>query len=278
MRISAALLSLGLALGNAAQAAPMRIVSLNPCLDTTLVAVADRTQIAALSHYARDPYGSNIAEIAATLPITYETAEEVIALGPDLVLASRHSAPATRNALRRLGIEVSLYDVPNAISQSIAQVRQMAKAVGHEDRGEAVIADIEVALAAAKAPDGAPPIPALILQPNGFTIGAGTLSSEMMKHTGFVNTAERYGIGSAGNIQLERLIADPPQVLFAGVPWPNAPGWAERVLHHPAVSTLTEHIQRTELPERLMYCGGPVLIGLAKTFAAARGEFKGAGQ
>src|SRR5689334_13603243 len=115
MRVAAILLGLGLAsIGAIAQAAPLRIVSLNPCLDTTLVAVADRAQIAALSHYARDPYGSNIAEIAATLPITYESAEEVIALAPDLVLASRHSALATRNALTRLGIEVALFDVPES--------------------------------------------------------------------------------------------------------------------------------------------------------------------
>jgi iron complex transport system substrate-binding protein len=206
------------------------------------------------------------------LPITHETAEEVIALKPDLVLASRHSALATRNALRRLGIEVALFDVPETIPASIAQVRQMAGAVGHPERGDALIAQIGAALAAARAPEGAAPIPALILQPNGFTVGKGTLSDEVMRHTGFVNVAARYGIGAAGNVPLERLIADPPRVLLAGVPWPGAPGWAERILRHPALSALSGQIRRAELPERLMYCGGPVLIGMAETLAAAREE------
>src|SRR4051812_31262069 len=107
MRVPAVILGLGLALSSAALAAPKRIVSLNPCLDAALVALADRDQIAAVSHYARDPYSSSIPQIAATLPITYETAEEIIALSPDLVLVSGHSAAPTRNALARLGISVA---------------------------------------------------------------------------------------------------------------------------------------------------------------------------
>ena len=80
----------------AAPSAPRRVVSLNPCLDAILVEVADRAQIAALSHYARQPQGSTIVAIARTLPETFESAEEVLMLRPDLVLASRHTALATR--------------------------------------------------------------------------------------------------------------------------------------------------------------------------------------
>ena len=32
-----------------------RVVSLNPCLDALLLAVADPSQVAALSHYSHDP-------------------------------------------------------------------------------------------------------------------------------------------------------------------------------------------------------------------------------
>src|SRR4051794_24237649 len=37
-----------------AWAAPQRVVSLSPCLDVILVNVADRDQIAALSHFSRE--------------------------------------------------------------------------------------------------------------------------------------------------------------------------------------------------------------------------------
>ena len=268
--LAGCVLSLGL---SCARAAPLRVVSLNPCLDTILVAVAERDQIAALSHYARDPYSSNIATIAATMPITYETAEEVIALDPDLVLTSRHSAIATRNALRRMNIKTELFDVPDTVEASIAQIRQVAGLIDRVSQGDAVIARIEAALDAARPPADAAPIPALLLQPNGFTVGAGTLSDEMFQRTGFVNAAARYGIGKAGNVPLERLIADPPAMLFAGAPPADMPGWAERVLRNPAVRHVSDRIHRATFPQRLMYCGGPVLIETAAVLAAARDDF-----
>jgi len=95
----------GLALAffiGAAQAEVHRVVSLNPCLDVILVNVADRDQIAALSHFSRDKNTSTIADLAATFPMSRESAEEVISFSPDLVLTSRHSSLATRNALRRV--------------------------------------------------------------------------------------------------------------------------------------------------------------------------------
>lgn len=103
-------------------------------------------RIAAVSHYARDPLVSSIAPLAARLPITYETAEEIVALQPDLVLASRHSAIPTRNALRRVGIHYELFDVPFSVEESIAQIRRIAALVGSGDVGEALVAKIERAI------------------------------------------------------------------------------------------------------------------------------------
>ena len=239
-------LALAAMLSAPAHAAPAHIVSLNPCLDALLVELADRSQIAAVSHYARDPTSSSIAEIAATLPITNESAEEVIALSPDLVITSRHSALATRNALRRLNIQTELFEVPDTVEASEAQVMRIAGLVGHPGRGEDLIARIDAAIAAAKPTTDAPAIPAVLIEPGGFTVG------------------------KAGNIALERLIADPPTVLFAGVPDPNKPGWAERILRHPAMRQIGARIMRADYPQRLMYCGGAVLIETAQVLADAR--------
>lgn len=269
-------LALAVLLGAPAQAAPARIVSLNPCLDAVVVEVAERSQIAAVSHYARDPYASSIAAIAATLPITYESAEEVIALAPDLVVTSRHSALATRNALRRLGIQTELFEVPDTVAASVAQIRSIADLTGHPEKGEALVARIEAAMVAAKPHDDAPPIPAILLEPNGFTVGADTLSDELFRRTGFENVVARYGVGRSGNVSLERLIADPPRVLFAGAPDPTMPGWAERVVRHPAMRHVNERILRADFPQRLMYCGGAVIVESVEILARARAKVLGA--
>ena len=262
--------------GKGAPLAATRVVSLNPCLDAILVEVADRSQIVALSHYARDPHGSTIADLARTFPQTYESAEEVMMLQPDLVLASRHSAPATRSALERFGVRFELFTVPNTVEASLAQITRIARLLGHPDRGAALIVRIRAAIAAAAPPPGLKPIPALVFQPRGFAAGDGTLVSEMMRRAGFENIAARYGIKQWGNVSLERLIADPPALLMSGQPDPGAPTWAERITTHPALASISGLMKRAVFPERLLYCGGPALIQTAATFAAARRQF-GAG-
>ena len=249
---------------------PRRIVSLNPCLDVILVHVADRSQIAALSHYSRDADSSSIAELARTFPITHATAEEIVALSPDMVLSGRHSAPATRSTLRRLGVRAELFGVPATIDQSLEQVRWMARLVHHPDRGEALARRIEAAIAAAAPPPGERPLSALVFQSNGFASAPGTLVDEMLARTGFENAAARYGLKMTSNVPLERVLADPPDVLLAGVIRRDEPNWADRVVAHPALKSVAHRMHRAVFPRRLMNCGGPVLIETAQVLAQAR--------
>jgi iron complex transport system substrate-binding protein len=266
-----------LALGAAtpAVAAPRRIASLNACLDAMLVHLADRSQIAALSHYAREEQGSTVAAQARTLPFTWESAEEIIALQPDLVLASQHSALATRNALKRLHVPVERFTVPKTVEESLAQVRRVARLIDHQDRGGRLVARIRAALAAATVHPGARRLSALIYQPNGFAAGPHTLADEMMTLAGFDNAARRYGLKSWGNVPLELLLADPPEVLLVGEPAPGARSWADRVMTHPALGALKGRMKQARFPERLLYCGGPVLIQTAQAMARARDEILG---
>ncbi|MET3667275.1 ABC transporter substrate-binding protein [Caulobacter sp. 1776] len=269
--------ALALAAGGPPKVAPRRIVSLNSCLDAMLVHLADRGQIAALSHYAREPQGSTVAAQARTLPFTWESAEEVIALRPDLVLASQHSALATRNALKRLRTPVQRFKVPKSVEESLAQVRRLAGLIGHRERGEALVARIEAAIAAATPTPGARRLSALIYQPNGFAAGPGTLVDEMMTHAGFDNVARRYGLKTWGNVSLERLLADPPRVLLVGEPGPGARSWADRVMTHPALKSISGRMRQVRLPEKLLYCGGPVLIETAAALTRARAQALKAG-
>jgi iron complex transport system substrate-binding protein len=258
-----------LGLAAAARDASKRVVSLNPCLDALLLAVADPAQVAALSHYSRDPDGTSAGAAGLRFPFTYESAEEVIALSPDLVLASRHTSLATRNALRRMGMRVLLFDTPDTIEQSLDQLMQVAQAVGRVDRGAAEVARIRAALDAAAPPPGSPRISALVYQRSGFSSGPGTLMDELLRRTGFSNAILRYGITRTSNVPLEQLVADPPQVLLRGTLHPGAPGWGERVMTHPALAYARPRMRIVTFPEHLMYCGGPNLIESAGLLAAA---------
>jgi len=268
--IVAAIVALAGALQANAAEPPQRIVSLNLCLDTLLVELAPPERIAAISHYSLDAWRSPIAEKARQLPINYETAEEVVALRPDLVLTSRHSATATRHALARVGIRFELFDVPSSIEASIAQVRTVAALLGRKEAGEALVARIETAIAAARPAAGFTPLTAVVYQPGGLSAGIDTVTGELMRVAGLENIAERYGIRDFRPLPLELLVSSPPQVLLVGETSPNAPTQAERVIQHRALRSLDSRMTRQVFPVRLLYCSGPTMIDALGTLAQAR--------
>lgn len=259
-----------LGLIGAAPAPARRIVSLNPCLDAILLAVAERRQVAALSHYSRERGNSSIGDLARQFPFTYESAEEVISLSPDLVLASRHSSLATRNALTRLGVQVEAFSTPNSVPKSLGQVRRIAELAGQPERGRRAIARIEAALAAAAPAPGARPVRALVFQRNGFSSGPDTLMDELLRRTGFRNAALDYGSKRTTDISLDLVVSDPPDVLLSGEALPGAPTWGERVMRHPALDRLKGQVQIVSFPQHLMFCGGPNLVEAADRLAKAR--------
>lgn len=249
---------------------PMRIVSLNMCVDGILIELVSHDRIAALSHYARDPQRSTIAHVAQHLPITYETAEEVVALRPDLVLTSRHSAIATRNALQRVGIRFELFDVPDSIEESLAQVRQVARLLGAEREGEEMVARIEAALEAARLPADRQPLTAAIYQPGGLSAGADTVVGELMEIVGLRNIAARYGVQDYRPLPLEILVADPPDVLLVGETSRGAPLRAEKIVRHRALRALEPRMTHAIFPAKLLYCAGPTMIEAAAALVRAR--------
>jgi len=251
-------------------AAPTRIVSINPCLDQILIEVADPQQIAALSYYSLDPLSSLITDRAKHFPSTYESAEEVMALKPDLVLASAYSSKATLRTLKKLNVNLVLFDLPNSIEISAQQVLSIAELAGHPDRGLALNQRINEALARAKIQSSKTPISALVYQENGFVPGDKTLISQVMTLSGFTNQASAYGVKYWGIVHLEDLLHSPPKVLFTPTTRNEVGSWSSRIIAHPVLTKLPTNIMReSPFPENLMSCAGPTLIPLAKAFSAA---------
>ncbi len=238
------------------------IVSLNPCTDAILAEVADPAQILAVSHYSHDPRGTSMdLAQARRFRATGGTVEEVLALDPDVVVGSSFMDPATRGALARLGMQVETVGIAGDVAASEAQVRQLAAVAGHPERGAALVARIEASLARAR-PQG-PPLAAILWQPDGIVPGEGALVSELMRRTGFANASAARGMGQADYLSLERLLADPPQVLLVA--------GSERGQHHPALARLP-NVPRATFDPALLYCGGPTIIRAVARLAQIRRE------
>nr|WP_277754196.1 ABC transporter substrate-binding protein [Porphyrobacter sp. GA68] len=244
------------------QAGRPTVVSLNPCVDAVLVEVADPRQVLALSHWSGDPASSSLPqELARRYAVTGGTVEEVLALGPDLVLASSFLDPATRDALDRLGVRVELFGIAGTLAESKAQVRRIAALIGSPAAGERLVGRMRLAVADAAPPAGAQPVDTVLWQPGGIVPGRGTLVAELLERTGFANGAAARGYRQADYLPLEAVVADPPELLLVAG---HDPGQV-----HPVLDALPG-MTRTKLDPALLYCGGPTVVRAAQRLAALR--------
>lgn len=239
------------------------IVSLNPCLDAILVEISPPDQVLALSHYSRDPGGSSIPQgVAQRYGVTGGTAEEVIALRPDLVLASIFLPQPTRSALERAGLKVATFGSPATVAESAAQVREVAALAGQGAKGEALAARIS-----APPPPPGETISALLWQPGEIVAGEQTLIAELLRQEGFTSHAAARGLGQADMVTLEHVLTDPPQVmLVAG----DAPGQ-----RHPVLERASTTMQIAHFDPALIYCGGPTIPKARERLRAIRAEAEG---
>jgi iron complex transport system substrate-binding protein len=196
--VVAGLLGLILAAGPAL-AKPQRIVSLNLCADALVLRLADSADIRSVTWLARNPDNSVVAaEAAAAVPVNHGLAEEVAALDPDLVVVGAFTTRATVGLLRRLGLPILELGVPGTIDGIRTQIRQVAAALGEPERGEGMIAAMDARLAAIRVPAVHPL--AVVLRPNGFTAGRGSLVDEILARAGTRNLAAEQGLENYGQI------------------------------------------------------------------------------
>lgn len=247
-----------------------RVVSLNPCTDAILAQVADREQVLAISHYSKDPRSSSMTPAdAARFAATRGSLEEVLALRPDLVLGTSFTDPATTSAYARLGLRLERLGIARTVAESRDQIRQIAALVGYPDRGEALIARIDHALAEAAPSPGSAPIPAVVWQAGGIVPGEQALIVELLAHTGFANHAAQTGLGQGDHLSLEAMLVQPPQVLFVIRDGSATGEGSDRLRFHPALDRL-DQTERHSLDPRFLFCGGPTIIDAAARLAQVR--------
>jgi iron complex transport system substrate-binding protein len=251
-----------------AQHRPRRIVSLNLCADQYLLALADPGQIAGLTHNAADPAMSAAAASARGMHIMGQSAEEVLAIDPDLVVG----VPARRSGVMAAlaGQNYPVVDLKPASNYAdiVAQVREVASAVGHVERGEALIARMNEALAALRHRPGERI--AAYYQRRGFMTGTGTLVDDLMIRVGLTNLAGKIGKPALSQLSLEEMLAAGPDYLIVESATDRVTDQGTEMLHHP----ILDGIPRLRIPQAWTVCGGPAYVLAARSLSAqiARAE------
>ncbi len=230
-----------------------RVVSLNLCTDQMLVLLAPE-KVAALTPLARDPALSFVAPQAAHLPIVRASAEAVLRLHPDLIVAAPYGAQTTVALLAQEHVPLLRVALPQDFAGIRQITRLLANALGVPQRGETLLAAMDAVLAAL--PHTGPAMRALVWEPRGFTAGPGTLMDAVLHAAGFANASD----GSV--VTLEALLRRPPDLLVV----PTDPAWpslATTLLDHPALAGLP----RRAIPPALTLCAGPFTAEVAAMLA-----------
>lgn len=238
-----------------AGAAPRRIVSLSLCADQYLLLLADRSQIVALNRFSHDPAMSWGVERAKDFPAIRGTAEEMLTLRPDLVFASGFGTPAARAVLKSRNVPI--IDLPwnNSLESIERTTREVAAAVGHPERGEALVAVMRRRLAAFGPGPGGGRI-AAFYQRRGFLTGQGTLVDDMMQRAGLANLARRLDRPMLSHLSIEEMaIARPDFLIVENDSRVRDKG--TEMLQHPLLARVIAPSRRIFIPEALTTCGGP---------------------
>jgi iron complex transport system substrate-binding protein len=262
---------------SAGAAPPLRVASLNVCSDQLVLMLADRAEIASLSYYAADPNFSYFAVPARGIPTNRGQAEEILAAEPTLVVGGTFSNPATQALLEKLGIPVLPLAVPTDFAGIRAQTLAVAAALGHPERGRALVEELDRRLdALARARPVRRPL-AAVYQENGITAGSGTLVDAVLAAAGLDNLATRLGLSGYAALSLEDLVVSRPELLVLSVEATDAPSLARQALDHPALRALKARSLDTVVPAALWLCPGPYTVAAAERLARERDRILAAG-
>jgi iron complex transport system substrate-binding protein len=277
-RVVAAVAMLGLATAATASAQalpkPRRIVSLDLCADQLLIEIVARERIAAVTHLAADPEVSASWEKAKGLPVTRGAAEDVLRHRPDLILAGPFGVAPAVSLLRRLRANVVVVPMATDLEGVRAVVRAVAAAVAEAARGEAMIGAFDRRLAEVKTGAQAAAPSAVVYEVGGAVSLAGRLADAALTAAGFRNKAAAYRLTRGGQVPLELLAADPPDLLILSSPADEYRTVVSDNLRHPVLATLRRKHASAVVPWRLWLCGTPQIADTIVRLSRMRAEIE----
>jgi iron complex transport system substrate-binding protein len=181
----------------------VRVVSQAAGTDDLLLALADAGQIAALSHLARDPAYSMVAEEARHHPqLAQGDAETILKFAPTLVLGADFSRVELLEQVRRAGVRVLVFDRYRTLDEAFANLRRLGQELGPvaAARAERVIAESRARVAAlAQRLRGITPVRVIAPSNYGVIGGLGTTFQDLCDHAGAINLAATLG-GLTGHV------------------------------------------------------------------------------
>jgi iron complex transport system substrate-binding protein len=250
-------------LGAGAAALP-RIASINLCTDQIVLRLADPAQIATVSWLAADPEESMLADLARPYPQNYGAAEEIIGFDPDIVIAGSYTNLYTRQLLRQLGYEVVDVDPAESLADIERNLTLVGGAIGRSEQAAQAVDVLRSTAAVVAGRRPSRPVPAIVLRPGGFTVGAASLANELLELAGLTNIAAARGLDRWGSLSIEALLDSAPEYLILSDYRRDQASLANAVFGHPALAGLSARVTTVAIASRYWSCGLPASLHSAE--------------
>ncbi|MEZ5125419.1 MAG: ABC transporter substrate-binding protein [Thermoleophilia bacterium] len=196
-------------------AAPaQKVVSLAPANTEIAFAIGAGDKMVAGTSY--DDYPEEAKALPKIGDFSNPSVEKIIALEPDLVLASGGIQDGLRNKLTKLGVAVYVVD-PTTYDGVISDIGELGQLLGVEDQAGAVVENMETAKADVVAKVGALERPTTFIEIYSqplMTAGSGSFIDDIVTLAGGTNLGATAGEGFP-NFSTEVLIEEDPAVYIA---------------------------------------------------------------
>jgi len=251
-----------LLLGQGAAAQPSKIMSIKVCTDELLLDLVPPDRIVSVTFMSQEPASLRHWPQGAKARVNYGSAEEILSARPDLILTDPFMAPGMRQLLAKTGARI--VEVPPAenFEQIRAVTRMVAKEVGEEARGEALIAQMDTDLAAIAATRPAKPVRVAQWGNGGYVPGAGGLFGAMLTAAGAVSIEK----GAMGFYDVETLLAAQPDLLVYGDTYRGLASLRSQQDNHPAL--MKRYAGRRISYASLYGCGVPKTARITRQLQA----------
>ncbi len=201
-------------------APPERIVTLSMSTDEVMLGLVEPERIAAVNGLLDDPVSSNVTGLVKAIPqrIGNPTAEELMALHPDLVVVPDWGDLTIVPSLREVGLKVVVCKGARNLAEIRETITLLAAAAGVLERGEKLLTMMDEKLAgiqekAAQIPQEERKRVVLISLMAGYG-GLGSSFDEACRYAGVVNGRAELGIRDFQVMTKEQLVQIDPDILF----------------------------------------------------------------
>jgi len=199
---------------------PKRIASLTISTDNILLGLVKPERIVCANVLIDDPVSSNVVELAKNIPnkVRHPKVEEILAMEPDLVVASDWGDIGYVESLRNMGIKVVVVKGPKSLQDVRDNIGLIAKAVGEPQRGSRLIAMMDEKLQEIKAkvdriPQSERKRVLLISLMNNYG-GKDCIYDEACQLAGATNCLSEYGLKRGDKLTKEMMVQMDPDIIF----------------------------------------------------------------